>query len=108
MFTEIMKKVKRAARITLDFMILIFIGLLVFWVYIFNRMHRNTIIKPDDELIWDRYEVPRIWEEPVNVNLYYPDNYEWILPVVFNIHWWAFFAWSADTLDTQSERIAKD
>ena len=103
-----MKKVKRAARITLDFMILVFIGLLVFWVYIFNRMHRNTIIKPDDELIWDRYEIPRIWEEPVNVNLYYPDNYVWILPVVFNIHWWAFFAWSADTLDTQSERIAKE
>ena len=103
-----MKKAKKIARISLDTLILIFIILLVVWVYLFNRMHRNTIIKPDDELIWERYEVPRSGEEPVNVNLYYPDNYEWTLPVVFNIHWWAFFAWSADTLDTQSERIAKD
>jgi hypothetical protein len=72
-----MKKVKRFARISLDTFILIFIIVLVIWVYLFNRVHRNTIIKPDDELIWDRYEVPRIWEEPVNVNLYYPDTYEW-------------------------------
>ena len=103
-----MKKAKKIAKISLDTLILILIVLLVVWVYLFNRMHRNTIIKPDDELIWDRYEVPRTGEEPVNVNLYYPDNYEWTLPVVFNIHWWAFFALSADTLDTQSERIAKD
>jgi uncharacterized protein HemY len=47
-----MKKAKKIARISLDTLILILIVLLVVWVYLFNRMHRNTIIKPDDELIW--------------------------------------------------------
>ena len=70
-----MKKAKRIVRISLDSLILILIILILFWVYFFNRVHRNTIIKPDNELIWDRYEVPRMGEEPVNVNLYYPDTY---------------------------------
>lgn len=62
--------------------------------------------KTDEERLGRRFLVPRDGKDPVEVNLYIPEDGE-DLPVVFNIHGGAFIAGDADTLDTQSDRISK-
>lgn len=63
--------------------------------------------KADEEMLGERFEVPRDEMDCVKVNLYIPDSGEKV-PVIFNIHGGAFIAGHADTLDTQSDRISKD
>ena len=67
------------------------------------------MVKSDEELIGTHFYVPRDGKESVDVNLYIPDRAAGeLLPMVFNLHGGAFIAGDADTLDTQSDRIAKD
>ena len=67
------------------------------------------MVKSDEELIGTHFYVPRDGKESVDVNLYIPNRTaDELLPVVFNLHGGAFIAGDADTLDTQSDRIAKD
>lgn len=63
--------------------------------------------KTDEEMLGERFEVPRDEADSIKVNLYLPDS-EKKVPVIFNIHGGAFIAGHADTLDTQSDRISKD
>lgn len=65
-----------------------------------------NMTKTDDELLGVQFDVPRSGKDPVDVNLYIPEEGD-DLPVVFNIHGGAFIAGDADTLDTQSDRISR-
>ena len=65
-----------------------------------------NMAKTDEERLGQRFLVPRDGKDPVEVNLYIPEDGD-ALPVVFNIHGGAFIAGDADTLDTQSDRISK-
>ena len=67
------------------------------------------MVKSDEELLGTHFYMPRDGKESVDVNLYIPDHAaNERLPVVVNLHGGAFIAGDADTLDTQSDRIAKD
>lgn len=78
------------------------------WKFAKNQAEdQANMSKSDEELLGVRFEVPRNGKDPVNVNLYIPEDAN-NLPVVFNIHGGAFIAGDADTLDTQSHRISKD
>lgn len=58
-----------------------------------------NMAKTDEERLGQRFLVPRDGKDPVEVNLYIPEDGD-ALPVVFNIHGGAFIAGDADTLDT--------
>lgn len=62
--------------------------------------------KSDKELLGVQFDVPRNGKDPVDVNLYLPEEGD-NLPVVFNLHGGAFIGGDADTLDTQSDRISR-
>lgn len=65
-----------------------------------------NMAKTDEERLGQRFLIPRNGKDPVEVNLYIPEDGD-NLPVVFNIHGGAFIAGDADTLDTQSDRISR-
>lgn len=95
--------------------ILALIATLIGWLVIsflnqakINEENQRKMQKPDSELIGTRLEIPRDGEEAVSVNIYYPHNRTpgEALPAVLNIHGGAFISGDADTLDTQSQRLA--
>lgn len=61
--------------------------------------NQAAMVKADEDLLGQRFQVPRQGLESVDVNLYLPDSGE-NLPVVFQIHGGAFISGDADTLDT--------
>lgn len=67
--------------------------------------NQAAMVKSDDELLGMHFYVPRQGLDPVDVNLYLPEEGE-NLPVVFNLHGGAFIAGDADTLDSQSLRLS--
>lgn len=70
---------------------------------------REPLKKTDSELIGQRLKIDREGKNSVDVNLYIPENSgNILLPVVFNIHGGGFVAGDADSLDTQSDRIANE
>lgn len=89
--------------------IVILITVLVVKVIIDQRSYaedQQRMPKTEEELIGERFEVPRSGKDSVSVNLYIPES-ETKTPVIFNIHGGAFIGGHADTLDTQSDRISK-
>lgn len=68
---------------------------------------QERMVKSDEELLGTHFYVPREGKASVDVNLYTHDDGE-VHPLIVNIHGGAFIAGDADTLDTQSERIARD
>lgn len=69
--------------------------------------NQAAMVKSDEELLGEHFYVPREGQEPVDVNLYLPEEGE-NLPVVFNLHGGAFIAGDADTLDSQSLRLSQN
>lgn len=89
--------------------IVIFIAALIVKVIIDQRSYaedQQKMPKSEEDLIGERFEVPRNGKDSVSVNLYIPES-ETKTPVIFNIHGGAFIGGHADTLDTQSDRISK-
>lgn len=90
--------------------IVILIMVLIVKVIVDQRSYAEDQLKmpkTEEELIGERFEVPRSGKDSVNVNLYIPES-ETKTPVIFNIHGGAFIGGHADTLDTQSDRISKN
>lgn len=105
-----MKKMIKIILIAALVIILLIIAMVVIAVVRSQRSYAEDQLKmpkADEEMLGERFEVPRAGLDPVKVNLYIPDGTEKI-PVVFNIHGGAFVAGHADMLDTQSDRISKD
>lgn len=105
-----MKKVLKLFLISVLIVILLIIVVVIVAVIRSQKSYAEDQLKmpkTDDEMLGERFEVPRTELDPVKVNLYIPDGAEKI-PVVFNIHGGAFIAGHADMLDTQSDRISKD
>lgn len=69
--------------------------------------NQAAMVKSDEELLGEHFFVPRQGLDPVDVNIYLPEDGE-DLPVVFNLHGGAFIAGDADTLDSQSLRLSQD
>lgn len=101
----------------LGFILLVIVILVIAVVLFLSRqMKQNSeawaenqaaMVKADEELLGDRFCVPRQGLESVDVNLYLPDRGD-NLPVVFIIHGGAFIAGDADTLDTLSFRLSQN
>lgn len=90
--------------------ILVLIVILVIQIVIQQKQRAEDqamMVKPDEELIGTRFNIPRENGEPVRVNLYTLDDGE-KHPLVINIHGGAFIAGDADTLDTQSDRLSRE
>ena len=108
-----MEKTKRRRHPVLKTIGIIFLVLAVALVVTLIRNGKRSaedqaaMVKTDEELIGTHFYVPRDGKDDVDVNLYLPDSAE-TMPVVFNLHGGAFIAGDADTLDTQSDRIAKE
>lgn len=104
---------KRMIKIILIAALLIILLLIVVVVIAVIRSQKSyaedqlKMPKTDEEMLGERFEVPRDEADSIKVNLYLPDS-EKKVPVIFNIHGGAFIAGHADTLDTQSDRISKD
>ena len=67
---------------------------------------QKLMIKSDEELIGEHFYIKRDGADDIDVNLYRFAG-ETPVPLVINIHGGAFVAGDADTLDTQSDRIAR-
>lgn len=87
------------------------IGSVIFSVFRQAKINEENQIKmqkSDELLIGTRMSVPREGKDAVSVNIYYPESMEEgeKLPAVLNIHGGAFITGDADTLDSQSQRLA--
>lgn len=105
-----MRKMIKTILIAALVIILLIITVVVIWVIRSHKSYAEDQLKmpkADEEMLGERFEVPRAGLDPVKVNLYMPEGAEKV-PVVFNIHGGAFVAGHADTLDTQSDRISRD
>lgn len=88
--------------------------LLIVVLFIMKAMHdaklrqqdQELMIKSDDQLMGEHMYIRREEKDDIDVNLYLADQSE-PAPLVINLHGGAFVAGDADTLDTQSDRIAK-
>ncbi|NBI68527.1 alpha/beta hydrolase [Pseudoflavonifractor sp. 60] len=99
--------------IILLIIILLIGGVLLFLVHQLRKgaegraVNQAAMVKSDEELLGEHFYVPRQGLDPVDVNIYLPEDGE-NLPVVFNLHGGAFIAGDADTLDSQSLRLSQD
>lgn len=99
--------------IILLIIILLVGGVLLFLVHQLRKgaegraVNQAAMVKSDEELLGEHFYVPRQGLDPVDVNIYLPEDGE-NLPVVFNLHGGAFIAGDADTLDSQSLRLSQD
>ncbi len=103
-------KVLKKLSIVLLCAVLLVVGVLLYQIVkgIADRTaNQAAMVKSDDELLGEHFYVPRQDLDPVDVNLYLPDQGE-SLSVVFNLHGGAFIAGDADTLDSQSLRLCND
>lgn len=74
-----------------------------------NAAARARCVKNDNELLGQRFVVPRENKDGVKVNIYMPENSSnEKLPVIFNIHGGGFVGGDVDMLDTQSNRMANN
>lgn len=105
-----MKKILKMVLIAFGIIVIVIIITVVIAVVQSQKSYAEDQLKmpkADEEMLGERFEVPREGADSVKVNLYIPDSTE-KTPVIFNIHGGAFIAGHADTLDTQSDRISKD
>lgn len=100
-------KIFLAAVLTLVFLMIAAAVLLIIRSQKSYAEDQLKMPKADEEMLGERFEVPRDGTDSVKVNLYIPGSGKKV-PVIFNIHGGAFVAGHADTLDTQSSRISKD
>lgn len=103
-------KVLKKLGIVLLCAVLLVVGVLLYQIVkgiADKTANQAAMVKSDDELLGEHFYVPRQDLDPVDVNLYLPDQGE-SLPVVFNLHGGAFIAGDADTLDSQSLRLCND
>lgn len=104
-----MKKILKVLGIILLIVAILIAALVVKVIIDWKKQaaDQHALIKRDEELIGERFSVPRSEKDPVSVNLYIPESADKI-PVIFNIHGGAFIGGNADALDTQSSRISSE
>lgn len=74
-----------------------------------NAAKRALVQKTDEDRIGARYTVKRDGKKgDVDCNLYFPDESDEALPVLFNIHGGGFMFGDADEMDSQCEHWAED
>lgn len=73
-----------------------------------NAAKRAAAQKSDEERIGTRFTVERKGKKSVDCNLYFPDDYNEPLAVLFNMHGGGFMFGDADEMDTQCDHWAKD
>lgn len=66
-----------------------------------NAAERTKAQKSDEELIGERFKVPREGKESVEVNIYFPEQHEGKLPLLVNFHGGGFVLGDADETDSQ-------
>ena len=72
-------------------------------------MLRNTLKKPDSELIGQRLVIERKGKGDIYANVYIPKTAsDEKLPVLFNAHGGGFFLGDADEMDSQCDYWAND
>lgn len=106
-------KILKILGIILLVIVLLVVGVLLFISYQLRKgaedraANQAAMVKSDEELLGEHFYIPRQGLDPVDVNIYLPEDGE-NLPVVFNLHGGAFIAGDADTLDSQSLRLSQD
>lgn len=74
-----------------------------------NEVLRNTLKKPDSELIGQRLVIERKGKGDIYANVYIPKTAsDEKLPVLFNAHGGGFFLGDADEMDSQCDYWAND
>ena len=74
-----------------------------------NEVLRNTLKKPDSELIGQRFVIERKGKGDIYANVYIPKTAsDEKLPVLFNAHGGGFFLGDADEMDSQCDYWAND
>ena len=103
----LMKKILKAFLIVIAVIAAAFVALVVKIAADAGKQaeEQKKMVKPDEELIGERFSMPRDGLEAVEMNLYLRPGAE-RLPLVINLHGGAFIAGHADTLDSQSDRIS--
>ena len=106
------KKVLKILGIILLVIVLLIAATVAYFVSQLNKAaddraaNQAAMVKSDEDLLGEHFYVPREGLDPVDVNLYIPEEGE-NLPVVFHLHGGAFIAGDADTLDSLSLRLSQ-
>lgn len=111
--TKVWKKVLKILGIILLIIVLLIAAAVAYFVSQLNKAaddraaNQAAMVKSDEDLLGEHFYVPREGQDPVDVNLYIPEEGD-NLPVVFHLHGGAFIAGDADTLDSLSLRLSQD